>query len=341
MSQGYDNPSNENNLIRTSTGTLMPSRRYNLSEEIKKRKILEFESYLQKLNQVQDNSTNFPSIELVVELISASTNLYLSYFIGRLNPPHNGHIQALIALINEAKKHQLYIPPLILLGSGPKGLQTLANPIPYELKKEFIMYKLSEFGINPRDYMIMNMTNPASNVRSYISSHLSGDRDISIDKVEIVHVAGDKDDDTGKLAFALNAAKDEARKILVNIPVDTRVNSIPAITTTDQESEMSATQVRKDAYKTLLVPKTFTKEDWLNKYKNFYREFSLRIYDAILEPATGLSQEQIRDYIENSKLPIIASKKSKKVGGKKKTIKKRNKKSKQKQNKKRRITKRK
>lgn len=158
----------------------------------------------------------------------------------------------------------------------------------------------------------MNMTNPSSNIRSYIYTHLSGDRDFSIDKVDIVHVAGDKDDDPGKLAFALNAAQDEARKIMVDIPIETRVNSIPAAPTSDLEIAMSATQVRKDAYKTLLYKTYFTKEAWFDKYGNFYGEFALRIYNAILEPAIGLSQEQIIEYIENNKLPTLGRKKSKK-----------------------------
>lgn len=138
MSQGYDTSIENSNIIfRTFTGTEIPSRRNDLTEEIRNRKIEEFKSYLEKLNEIQDISTNFPSIEVLVDIESSSTHLYLSYFIGRLNPPHNGHIQALIALINEAKRHEPFIPPLILLGSGPKGLQTLDNPIPFDLKKNF------------------------------------------------------------------------------------------------------------------------------------------------------------------------------------------------------------
>jgi hypothetical protein len=67
-------------------------------------------------------------------LDNGAENQYLYYFIGRLNPPHSGHIAALTKLVKTA--NQNHSIPLILLGSGPKGVKTLDNPISFQLKKK-------------------------------------------------------------------------------------------------------------------------------------------------------------------------------------------------------------
>jgi len=62
-------------------------------------------------------------------------NVY--YFIGRLNPPHQGHITALMELIKRAILDNLDNPNykiIILLGSGPKKLRSLDNPLPFLTK---------------------------------------------------------------------------------------------------------------------------------------------------------------------------------------------------------------
>ena len=71
------------------------------------------------------------------KLVMSPDSLKVFYFLGRLNPPHKGHIQALVDMITLAHAHSP-IPPLIILGSGPKQERTLNNPIPYDLKEEFI-----------------------------------------------------------------------------------------------------------------------------------------------------------------------------------------------------------
>ena len=47
------------------------------------------------------------------------TSISFFYFIGRLNPPHNGHIAALHSLIIMARGDHSF--PLILLGNGPQS----------------------------------------------------------------------------------------------------------------------------------------------------------------------------------------------------------------------------
>ena len=71
---------------------------------------------------------------------------------------------------------------------------------------------------------------------------------------------------------------------------------------------MSATKVRKDAYKTILNRKGF--EEWNAKYGVFYGPMAQSIYDEILYPITKseLTPEQIEDYINNGELPSISKK---------------------------------
>ena len=68
--------------------------------------------------------------------------------------------------------------------------------------------------------------------------------------------------------------------------------------------EMSATIVRKDAYKALITagPEggyTIFRE----KYGWFYREFTGQIYREIIEVVQDLSPADIAGYIETTKLP--------------------------------------
>ena len=59
------------------------------------------------------------------------------YFIGRLNPPHEGHIAALLNLIIHAIDTGGLA--IILLGSGPNGgVQTSKDPISFDDKKKVI-----------------------------------------------------------------------------------------------------------------------------------------------------------------------------------------------------------
>ena len=318
---------NQYTLLRTTTGTIIPSRRLGMTNQIRDQKIIEFEYYVKEIENLENSKDQLPPIELVLEINTKGIIAYLSYFIGRLNPPHNGHILALQALIEKAREYTPYTPPLILLGSGPKGLKTLDNPISYDLKREFIIYKLGELGIPESQFTIMNMSNTALNIREYIHSQLS--EESNIETIKIVHVAGDKDDDKNKLAFALKAAESEAQQMLPGISVSAQTESIIASPSLDMGKAMSATQVRKDAYKTLLEQTSYTKEDWFAAYGSFYGHFAEPIYNAIIDPAKTLSEQEIKNYIENSILP--SNKKSRKGGSKKqKSRNQKNKKSKRK-----------
>lgn len=238
------------------------------------------------------------------------TSISFFYFIGRLNPPHNGHIAALHSLIIMARDDNSF--PLILLGNGPqskscsKDQQTtnkLDNPIDFELKKEFIQYKLlTQYGIDPTTYLIVEMGSPAKQVSNYITFTLEQPGlSQNINEVKIYHVAGDKDGDTTKLDFIKPIARGSVTNILSQLErIVTETIGIPAIT--EGTEEMSATKVRLSIYEGVLKqnPGIF-----MEKYGVFYDDYAGRIYDAIARVGQEVRPEKLIEYI-NCKDPSIA-----------------------------------
>lgn len=224
------------------------------------------------------------------------TNQYLYYFIGRLNPPHMGHIAALTKLVETANKNQAI--PLILLGSGPKGEKTLDNPISFQLKEKVIRSQIG--GI----YFIEEMKSPATNVSEYVTKVLEmTPRDHTVQKIEIIHMAGDKAQDSTKLDFIKPYAVKTAQLIRSNAEVNIITKAITPIKM--EGKEMSATTVRKDAYAAFLHNDAF--ELFNSKYGSFYTELTRELYDAITEPAKTLSTDEIQNYINNGTLPSSKS----------------------------------
>jgi len=227
----------------------------------------------------------------------------LYYFIGRLNPPHNGHISALIELINKSKMstNNIFVAPLILLGNGPKTGNPLDNPITFELKKRFIDYKLSEKGFTEgADYIIKEMTSPASNVSEFISVSLEGIPEyVHLDSIKIIHVAGGKDEDASKLdfikKFAFNAAF-ELKPDTGSITVATE--AIEPVTV--EGGEMSATRVRKDAYKNYLNGKGL--EGFLTEknglYASFFGNMVQEVYQGIVSIAQNINRINVEAYLD-------------------------------------------
>lgn len=247
----------------------------------------------------------------IMTILRDNDKQYLYYFIGRMNPPHSGHIFALQKLVETANKNSSV--PLILVGSGPKGERTLDNPIPFELKQEFIRSKVK--GI----YILEEMTSPTSNVSRYVKRIFNLMLSIKdFKKLDIIHMAGDKEGDSTKLNFIKPFAESAAKSIKNDIVVTTGTRAITPLKIDGEE--MSATKVRKDAYSNFI-----NGIDFKAKYKDFYGEFTDRIYDAIIEPAKGLEKEQIEDYINTGKLPKITKSTTRKPkrklskGGKRRT----------------------
>jgi len=135
-----------------------------------------------------------PEAEDPYALFKQSPNLKIYYFIGRLNPPHEGHIEALTTMIKDANAEKSVA--LILLGSGPfEGERTMDNPIPYESKEIFLRYIL------PPDlhYEIRKMTNQADDVSLWYQTILSHIKPPL--SIEFIRYAGNKDGNLEKSNF--------------------------------------------------------------------------------------------------------------------------------------------
>mgnify|MGYP000538228444 CR=1 FL=1 len=240
------------------------------------------------------------------ELFKGSPHLKIYYFIGRLNPPHEGHIAALTQMIEEANAENSVA--LILLGSGPfEGERTMDNPIPYDLKVDFLRYKL------PRDlhYVIQTMTQSANDVTLWYQTILSHIKPPL--SVEFIRYAGDKDGNVGKSKYVDDT-------LLNRFPTSkayaTPVNAKMANATTAH----SATSIRKFAYETYLKNGTNGFASFDEKYKKLYGHFTRDMYDAIIYPILypkQLSPEEIQIYIDTGKIPMsdarraLAAKKAK------------------------------
>ena len=221
-------------------------------------------------------------------------NLKLYYFIGRLNPPHIGHIAALrtmIAAANEDHSH-----PIILLGSGPNGGErTLDNPIPFETKEMFLRTKL--VGLQ---FTVWNMNNSVENLRQWYSTVMAHKpEDVETESVEMIRFAGDKGDNATKLSFL------DKHLVKLSSALTSKTVAVEAVSTAVGE-EMSATIVRKFAYQCYLKDRqdpTTGLDLFVKEYGRFYREYSEQIYGDIIEPALTLSNGEIQYYLDHTTLP--------------------------------------
>ena len=212
------------------------------------------------------------------------------YFIGRLNPPHEGHIAALLNLIIHAIDTGGLA--IILLGSGPNGgVQTSKDPISFDDKKKVITNILKPrltqryptFNINGMfepngQIQIIEMGKPSDQIKNIIEEDIPNL--ILLDKIFTFRISGDKEggEDIKKLAW-IEKAIISAGIINKNgdiIPIITDVIPEPAVQIEGEGEAMSATQVREDAW-------TMTLEEFAKKYGKFYGFDTELIFQAIRE----------------------------------------------------------
>lgn len=267
-------------LKRTLTGTYLNPKSIGMTGETVDNKIDELNDFLK--NNINENET----IDEILTQDENNNEFKFFYFIGRLNPPHQGHLETLMSLVELANGQNSV--PLILLGSGPGGIRTMDNPITFETKKTFIESKL------PGEYVIKQMTNPSKDVSEYIQQGL-GSNISNIVRVSINHIAGGKDEDASKLNFVRTYSEKMVRSIAPQADVESGVITMPA--------NRSATKVRKDAYQTVLDGSKY--EGWSQEYKDFYGENAESMYNEIIFPLKqdGIKREDIINYIETGELP--------------------------------------
>lgn len=331
----------EDTLFRTKTEYYpVKSHRVGIPRSEAEKKIAEIEKYINDNVGITEKEVHEgeQTIEEVITQDNSGREAKFFYFIGRLNPPHNGHLKALEILVKMANGEGS--EPLILLGSGPGSERNMDNPISFEFKEHFISRVLKEKLPGLR-FKIEKMTNPARNVSEYIRDGLNENLD-KIQHIEIKHIAGGKDEDTTKLLFALKSAEKTAREIASGAEIITTVEPIEA-EIVEGETPMSATKVRKDAYKALILQLNGQGNGfdiWREKYGKFYGVDSEEMYNQILYPLVSKTREEQLEMIEKYLNPIITSvglKRKKRGGTKRKGIKRKGRKSK----KRRRVSRRK
>jgi len=230
-------------------------------------------------------------------MAALNEGLHLYYFVGRLNPPHGGHIATLRHMLEEARKRGGRA--IIILGSGPYGgLKTMDDPIPFELKREFLERELSEFAglfeIVKRDNDVEQITEWSKKIISELGQpqHIS-----------FIQYAGNKDDNSTKLSYINSILMTKGAVFGARITTD--IVSQKAVAS-NRGTDMSATTVRKDAYRSKLAedPGSF-----FEKYKPLYKQLIETMYAAIIDGtrdgATEASDSDIQQYIDNGTLPEI------------------------------------
>ena len=219
------------------------------------------------------------------------------YFIGRLNPPHEGHIEALLNVISSAIENGGIA--IILLGSGPNGGErTSKDPLDFELKSAFVTAKLKDIlkSTYPREdidelflngrIQISEMGKTTEQIRNVIQRDISNQL---FEELQAIRVSGDKDggEDLKKLEWIEKALRagiiDQTGNI---IPLTARVIAQPAIQSESKGEPMSATIIRKIIYD---MDPFIKYEDRLEVFKDrtnrFYetsnKDFTKDIFNAI------------------------------------------------------------
>lgn len=258
-------------------------RQYFVNENTEKQKV--FQQVATEDSDIQDNTYEIER-----------RGLYY-YFVGRLNPPHEGHIEALLNVISNAIDNGGIA--IILLGSGPNGGErTSKDPLDFEIKRNFVIDKLKdklkykypgldidEMFVNGR-IQISEMGKTTEQIRSVIQNDISNQL---FEELEAIRISGDKDggEDLKKLAWIEKALSSGIIDRNGNIiPLIARVIAQPAVQSESKGEPMSATIIRKIVYD--MDPFT-NYEDRLEVFKDkthgFYETRALDhtkpIFDAI------------------------------------------------------------
>jgi hypothetical protein len=228
-------------------------------------------------------------------------HLCLYYFIGRANPPHEGHILTLTEMLTKVKQQQTegnYSRAMIILGSGPKKngkiQQTSDNPITHELKEAFIRYKLTQlFGDIDIDSLcdIKMMDHPFKDVGDFVLQQMEINPISQCASIQLYQYAGNKGDDGDKLYPSLLAGRETAIKKMKDlIELQELDELLPVVIGTEAieptkvslgkgapEQSMSATQIRESVYNDMFAKR----EGWTDQFRPFYGTFVDDIYTEI------------------------------------------------------------
>jgi nicotinamide mononucleotide adenylyltransferase len=262
----------------------------------------EFEEYIYLIKNTLITATPYATQEQIETLDPTTIKFY--YFIGRCNPPHKGHIAALIELCRLA--HDSGVPALILLGSGPAGERlSFSNPLTFEEKSKFILEKLKHAGyVEVDDFIFQEMKSPYIDVPDFVFTGL-GKMD-TFKRVEVMQLAGDKGDDTTKLAGVLKAVEKKIAPIIEKsgASFSGEVNPFAASASEQEGVAMSATEVRKKALSSYSDANFDIETGFSSWPEEFQRYYGINMYKAIVSPATELLEDKSPEYVKYVKAVI-------------------------------------
>lgn len=303
------------------------------------------------------------------EKAPSEKKLYFSYFIGRCNPPHQGHFNMINTAINAAREKSG--KALILLGSGPKvkygtDRRTETNPLTFYLKKEIIEKNINCENINRENdenqkqevgiesvileednYEIVEMENPITQVIKFVETELNyqlsdNNNDDTLIKITVEHFCGEKElKEESKMKFyqviqekLIENITNVENNYYNNVEIDTHFKQ--GNVQNEAGESMSATQIRTDAFN--------SKDIFKEKHSSLYKEDTEKVYDAIIL-GKKIGDEILEEYTASKtrKRKCLSTKnstKKSKSGGKRK-INKRRKTNKRKKSKTKRTNKRK
>ena len=231
----------------------------------------------------------------------AKTANVFPFYIGRLNPPHLFHLLSLFTAIFIARQYGTMA--LFILGSGPSKAKKVSdpnprieNPLPDELKWEFITRKLEEFGfVAGTDYEIVKLGYPNGQLAEFIVREVGSN---IVPELTIVHIGGDKPEPKSKGEFVLDVDKfldGSGLFTLRNLPATYKQSVIESgesgVRVIDdkgnsKEGIMSASLLRKTACNCLKIHKhdrdaAFNK--WVSFFTPMYRddELSRAVFNTI------------------------------------------------------------
>jgi hypothetical protein len=253
------------------------------------------EQISEKIAEFEDNKEKYIDEILkkikIIEERQGRQGIYY-YFIGRLNPPHEGHIEALLNVIENAIENRGIA--IILLGSGPKGERTSKDPLGFELKRDFVVAKLKDrlkekygehfdvdrlFGPGGQ-VKIQEMGKPVFQIQAAVQDDMENLLD-TLNKIYTFRVSGDKDggEDLDKLKFIENGLIKANIKNSNGDIIEISTDVIPQKAVETEGQANSATQYRKDGW--------MGEKHFMEKHETFYtttnreRNFAKEIFDEI------------------------------------------------------------
>jgi len=225
----------------------------------------------------------------LTEELTEGQILEIYFLLGRFNPPHEGHFEAMFQMIDRARASGNPKKIIIFAGSGPKNnektspntiaLNILNNPIPFGEKKVIIADILAlRYG---REYVEQNIEIIEMGfVPSQLSNIIGESMKYKKKQITIktIRVAGKKDDDVEKSLYVGEYIKKFAEQNSF-IYIDETLPIEPVIS---GSKSASATRVRLDALR-------MEREDFITTYLASYEGLIIRNNNL------GLSDLEIKE----------------------------------------------